>query len=287
VKHRKLGRKPRGHDPRVPKMKMVRKAASLPPLPASIDYSMGMPRDLGVMLNDTLGDCTCAAVGHAIQIWTFNADSPKDMVTPSDKDIELLYETAGGYIPGEPWTDEGCVEQVVLTDWLSDAVDGNTLAAYVEVDVTDMEEVKRTICECGMAYIGFNVPAYIMDEFTAPDSVWDVHPTKNNMSVGGHAVVVCGYDTNGNLRVQSWGDWYTMTPAFWAANVDEAYALANVDWIETTGNSPAGLSIAELEALMQQMGFTPSTGDRRQHRRKKRHRANDVPPDECEKRNGG
>jgi hypothetical protein len=267
--HRKLGRLPRGHDARIPKMVAVRKDS--PPLPTSIDYSIGMPSDLGAMLNDSLGDCTCAAVGHAIQIWTFNADGSSKMVTPPDSDIEALYELAGGYVPGNPSTDNGCVEQTVLTDWLNDAVDGNVLTAYVEVDQTDMDEVKRTICECGLIYIGFNVPNYLMN--VPAGGTWDVDPHGDNSSAGGHAVVICGYDVNGNMKVQSWGDWYIMTPAFWAANVDECYALANKDWMETTGNSPAGLTIAELETLMQSMKFTPPSGDRRQHRRKKRQRA--------------
>src|SRR5271154_2083596 len=208
MKHRKLGRLPRGHDPRIPKMSLVRHPDSIAPLPASIDYSTGMPSDLGAMLNDSLGDCTCAAVGHAIQIWTFNADGANEMITPSDGDIEALYEIAGGYVPGNESTDNGCVEQTVLTDWLNDAVDGNVLTAYVEVDQTDMDEVKRTIAECGLIYIGFNVPNYLMGGLTSAGSVWDVDPSGDNGSAGGHAVIICGYAENGNMKVQSWGDWF-------------------------------------------------------------------------------
>src|SRR5271155_2585228 len=106
MKHKKLGRLSRGHDPRIPRMSAVRrKDVPLPPLPESIDYSTGMPSDLGAMLNDELGDCTCAAVGHAIQIWTFNADGASEMITPPDSDIEQLYEVAGGYVPGNESTD--------------------------------------------------------------------------------------------------------------------------------------------------------------------------------------
>jgi hypothetical protein len=201
----KLGRLPRGHDPRIPKMEKLRVAgAQLPPLPASIDYSAGMPQSLGAMLNDTLGDCTCAAVGHALQVWSFNVDGAAAMVTPPDSDIEALYELAGGYVPGDPSTDNGCVEQTVLTDWLTNPVDGNELAAYVEVDVTDMDEVKRTIWECGLIYIGFNVPNYLMQNLMAPGSVWDVDPSGDNGSAGGHAVVLCGYDAAGNMKLISW-----------------------------------------------------------------------------------
>ena len=256
----KLGRKPRGHDERIPKMATLRKtsAAPLPPIPASVDYTNGMPQYLGVMLNDILGDCTAAAAGHAIQVWSFNALGK--LITPSDEDIESLYEVSGGYVPGDPSTDNGACEQVVLADWMSSpALLKNQLLAYVEIDVTDQTEVQRSTYECGIVYIGFDVPAYLMETSTDPGSVWDYDPNADNTIVGGHAVVIAGYDTEGNLKLNSWGNWYTMTPAFWNQFVDEAYALANPDWIKATGNTPAGLSVSSLESLMQELNMSPST----------------------------
>jgi hypothetical protein len=262
----KFGRLPREYDPRVPKLDTLRRV-SVGPIPEAVDYSTGMPAHLGVMLNDNLGDCVEAAVGHAIQVWSFNTGS---MTTPPDSAIELFYEEAGGYVPGDPNTDNGTVEQVALKDWLNTPVSGNKLAAFIEVDQQNIADIHKTIFECGLIYIGFNVPAYM--PMTA-GSVWDVDPSADNSIIGGHAVVVCGYDVSGNMTLISWGDRYTMTPAFWAQWVDECYALGNADWINATGHSPAGLSLTDLEALMASMRFTPSSGNRRQHRRKKRHRA--------------
>ena len=262
----KLGRKPRIHDPRVPKLETLRRRVDFPPVPTTVDYSQGMPANLGMMLNDNLGDCVEAAVGHAIQVWSFNTGS---MTTPPDSAIEQFYETAGGYVPGDPNTDNGTVEQVALMDWLNGTVAGNALAAFVEVDQQNVKDVQRTIFECGLVYIGFSVPAYMPMNAGA---VWDVDPSADNSIIGGHAVIICGYDTSGNMTVISWGARYTMTPAFWTRFVDECYALANVDWVNATGNTPAGLPLAELESLMTAMRFAPSSGIRRQHRRKKRHR---------------
>lgn len=262
----KFGRLPRIYDLRVPKLATMRRVR-FPLVPVAIDYSVGMPTNLGMMLNDSLGDCVEAAVGHAIQVWSFNTGS---MTTPPDSAIEKFYEEAGGYVQGDPNTDNGTVLQVALMDWLNTPVSCNKLAAFVEVDQQNIEDVHRTIYECGFIYIGFNVPAYMpMDA----GSVWDVDPAADNSIIGGHAVVLCGYDASGNMTVISWGARYTMTPAFWAQFVDECYALANIDWVNATGNTPAGVSLAELEALMASMIFTPSSGARRQHRRKKRRRA--------------
>jgi hypothetical protein len=269
----KLGRKPRAFDQRIPKLHNLQRDTTIP-MPAHVDYTNGMSKDLGAMLNDTLGDCTCAAVGHAIQVWSFNIGGMK---TPSDQDIEALYEKAGGYIPGNPDTDNGCIEQDVLTDWLNGPVDGNELSAFVEVDPANFSDVKRTIWDCGLIYIGFNVPAYLMNSLTSPGSTWDVNNLADNTIVGGHCVIVAGYDSSGNMKLISWGAEYTMTAAFWSAYVDECYGLVNKDWITVTKKTPAGLTLEQLEALMNSMKFTPAPISplrrHRHHRRMKRRNA--------------
>ncbi len=267
----KLGRKPRGHDTRIPKYADLIKDKALPTIPTELDYDAGMPANLGMMLNDTLGDCCEAGAGHAQQVWTFCAAN--NMVTPSDADVELLYEKTAGYVPGNPSTDNGTDEQTLLNYWLNNPFANNQLSAYVELNPSDFENVKRAIWEAGVVYIGMNVPQYIMDSYTAAGSVWDVHPELNNNSAGGHCVIMVEYKVDNTLGFISWGGMYTMTKAFWDANVDECYALVNKEWIELMGISPAGLSLVELEALMAQLKFTPSSGKRRQHRRKKRQRA--------------
>jgi hypothetical protein len=72
----------------------------------------------------------------------------------------------------------------------------------------------------------------------------------NSKIIGGHAVVLAGYDAKG-ARVISWGQYYTMTWDFFAKFVDEVYAIADQDWVEATGKTPGGLSLADLEKQMQ------------------------------------
>ena len=101
VTHFMLGRLARAHDPRIPHLSALLAGKTLPPPPAQVDYTKGMPKNLGMMLNDTLGDCTCAAVYHAIQVWTFNASKGKAIDTEPDSDVEKLYELACGYKPSQ------------------------------------------------------------------------------------------------------------------------------------------------------------------------------------------
>jgi hypothetical protein len=42
-----------------------------------------------------------------------------------------------------------------------------------------------------------------------------------------------------------------MTWSFFAAYVDEVYAIADNLWIESGGSTPGGLTLPELEAQMQ------------------------------------
>ena len=256
VAHFKLGRLHRSYDPRIPHYSALVAGQTLPPPPAQVDYTKGMPANLGMMLNNTLGDCTCAAVYHALQVWSFNATKGKSIETEPDSDVEKLYELACGYKPQQGGEGPGGNEQHVLTYLLRKGApigpQGQTthkITAFVEVDPRNLNDIKSTIAECGVAYIGFNVPQYIVPPNGQPPAVWDVENKETNI-VGGHAVVLAGYTPTG-ARVISWGQYYTMTWAFFAKYVDEVYGIADSTWINGGGQTPAGLTMAQLEEQMQ------------------------------------
>ena len=255
---RLLGRLPRTYLPMV-HMSALLAGKSLPPPPVAVDNMGKMPQfpnGFGMMLNDRLGDCTCAAFFHARQVWSFNATGTT--VTDPDPDVLALYEKACGYNPSNPSTDHGGNEQHVLTYLHTQgAPTGATglpldkIVAFVEVDPRNTDDVKRTIADCGVAYIGFNVPQNIMPSGQEPPAVWTVDPS-DPPSIGGHAVVLPGYDANGP-SVISWGQAYKMTWDFFAKYVDEVYAIADLSWINATHKTPAGMTLAQLEQLMKQL----------------------------------
>jgi hypothetical protein len=249
----KLGRLHRSYNPSIPHMSALTAGKALPAPPASVDYTTKLPANLGMMMNDTLGDCTCAAVYHAVQVWTGNAQ--KKLITEPDADVEQLYVQACGYNPKAGGEGPGGNEQTVLTYLLKTGApfgpkgaQRHKIKAFVEVDPRNTDDVKRAIVDCGVAYIGFNVPAFLMPSNAPPPSVWKVQNTDKNI-IGGHAVVLAGYTAEG-ARVISWGQYYTMTWGFFAAYVDEVYAIADPLWIENGGSTPGGLTLAELEAQM-------------------------------------
>jgi hypothetical protein len=252
---RKLGRTHRTYDPRIPHMSALLAGQTLPPPPPKVDWTLEMPNALGMMLNDRLGDCTCAAFYHALQVWSFNADQQK-MDTEPDLDVEKLYVQACGYNPRVPGEGPGGNEQKVLKYLLNKGAPAgptgklrHKIAAFVEIDPRNTDDVKRAINECGVVYIGFNVPQNIVPQGSPPPAVWNVDPS-NPAIVGGHAVVLPGYDANG-AKVISWGEYYTMTWDFFAKYVDEVYAIADSTWLSAKGTTPGGLTMDELEAQMQ------------------------------------
>jgi len=257
----KLGRQPRTFDPRIPHMSALLAGQTLTPPPESVDWTKNMPAELGIMLNDTLGDCTCAAVYHAIQVWTSNTD--KAMVTEPDTDVKELYIQACGYNPQVPGEGPGGIEQKVLTYLLNTGApsggDGSTrhkISAFVEVDPRNIDDVKRTINDCGLAYIGMHVPQSVQPLNAPTPAVWKYDPN-NSKILGGHAVILPGYDSNG-VKVISWGQYYTMTWDFFSRFVDEVYAIADQDWIEAKGTTPCGFTMSQLESQMQALKEHPS-----------------------------
>ncbi len=109
----KLGRLARSHDRRIPMLHTLIGDNGPEPVVPAVDYTKGLPANLGVMKNDSLGDCTCAAYYHAIQVWSFNAG--KNIDTEPDADVVDLYEQACGYQPAQGGEGPGGNEQHVLT----------------------------------------------------------------------------------------------------------------------------------------------------------------------------
>ena len=110
---RKLGKKAPRFDPRTLKIERYFTSA-LPAPPSRVDWSRGFNINYGMALNDSLGDCTEAKKVHAIQCWTLCNGR---MVTVPDSVVLAAYEADGGYVPGDPSTDNGEDMLTNLNDW--------------------------------------------------------------------------------------------------------------------------------------------------------------------------
>lgn len=192
----------------------------LPPPPEWVDWHRNIG-SYGVMGNDQLGDCTCAALGHAEQIISANVPGLEE-ITVSDDAVIKLYADSCGYKPGFPDTDNGGVEVNVLNFARKNGLFGvDELLAYADPDPGDITHVKQAIQLFPALYIGLELPFSAQNQET-----WDVDNSENGApgSWGGHAVVVVGYDQQ-DLICITWGYLKRMTWAFWKKYCSESHAL--------------------------------------------------------------
>jgi hypothetical protein len=205
------------------------------PAPVTVDWYMGVTQ-FGMMLNNTLGDCTCAAVGHGEQVATLIG--PYGETTPVDDAILGLYEKACGYVPGNPATDQGGDINTVLNSVRNSGLgkkEGGKrhhrpLYSYSAVDYTQVDAVKEAIATLGVVNIGLQLP---LSAQAQTGTLWTnaSGPNAQPGSWGGHSVVVCAYDAK-TITCITWGQLQPMTWEFFATYVDEAFALLYRAWME-------------------------------------------------------
>jgi len=190
---------------------MVRTA--LPAPPASVDYSPDAAASLSnVYLNQELGCCVIAGGFHVIGVETGNATGGTPWVATNDQVI-AQYSAIGGYVPGNPATDQGCDEVTAMNYWTSTGFpDGSKLLGWLEVDATNQLEMQTALDLFEDLLFGIELPDAYVDPFPSGNGfTWDV--AGDPVAANGHCIIGCGYDSTG-IKVDTWGMLGTMT---WAA----------------------------------------------------------------------
>jgi hypothetical protein len=265
-----LGRLPRTFRPMLPFSAMLGRG-DLPSIPDRTGY-MDNVQWRGPMYNDRIGDCTCAAKGHILEVAT--KVSRAWQFTDPDKFILQLYEEATGYRPDDPnnpqsnATDNGANMQD-LTNYIIQVgipiapISGRDRHKYlggVEVDHRNLDHVARCIYVFGHCDMGFEVPDYIMQQGS---TTWDYQSGQRYSIDGGHDTGWFDYEldksslTAGQYAIKalhgcSWGQSFTVTAAFWHQFVDEAYGYADPSWLDTTGHTPAHMSKQQMLDVLKQ-----------------------------------
>ena len=243
----KLGKSAARHDPRTLLLASY-VTPSLPSPPAAFDLTQKVTA-WGMMDNDQIGDCTCAAAGHLIMEWTANAG--KKMVTPTDKQIVAAYSAVTGYNPTTGANDDGAVEIDVLNYWRQSGIAGHKIGAYMALEPKNHAHIMDSVYIFEGCYIGVELPksAQAQTQNHQPWSVPPGGPTGDGQpgSWGGHAIPVVAYDAHG-VTVVTWGSLQRMTWSFWEAYCDEAYAILSKDYLNGKKQAPQGFSLAQLQA---------------------------------------
>jgi hypothetical protein len=239
----KLGKSLPVHDPRTLLLSNYLDTAVLPAAPAQYMYATNIGDNAwGMMANDKIGDCTCAAAGHLIMEWT---DDNGTLFTPADQDIINAYAAITGYNPTTGANDNGANEQDVLNYWRSTGIASRKILAYAALEPQNHNHIMQSVYLFGGCYIGMALPLSCQTQ-----AVWSVPPGGPKGkgapgSWGGHAVPVIGYDSH-SLTVITWGATKKMTWSFWNAYCDESYAIISTDFAGTKP-APNGFDLAALE----------------------------------------
>lgn len=203
--------------------------------------------------NDSLFDCTAAAAAHQREAWTQYGQLAAAVTNATD--VLRFYELCSGYRPGNPRTDRGAVMQDCLNVWRKIGLAGDKILAFLQVDNTNLAEVKAGLYALGGVYTGVNFPRSAMTQFNNRQP-WDYDPSADNTIEGGHCVHLGAMNAQGFMTVTTWGRTQLVTPTWWERFVEEAWCAASESWIRG-GSSPGGLDVAKLNTLFASMTGEP------------------------------
>lgn len=224
--------------------------------PSSANYYSNASLALGEMyMNDTLGDCVIAEMGHQIGVFTsYNGGTPYIF---TNTQIVTLYSAIAGYVPGEPSTDNGTDPLTAWNYWKNTGapIGLNKIAGYVSVNAANNSEVMEAIDLFENVAFAVNLPDAWINPFPSANGfIWDVAGASDPDN--GHCFAGVGYNANGVI-INTWGMIGTLT---WAAV--EKYAVAKSDGALYTmittellnaqsQTSITGLNWAQLESDLQ------------------------------------
>jgi len=215
----RFGKHPAKSDYRTLRLKDYLKSIDAPPKKVDVLAEMATRLKLAKLPvetlfpmdgNDTYGDCTIAAIAHALT--AFHGLIGKKHVPRKTTVTKLYFKLTGG-------VDSGLDPLTVVDYWRKNAVSDDKILAYAKINPRDHTTVKQAVRLFGGIYTGFQVQENCIEDFDNKKP-WDVGRLTNN----GHMVQTVAYDSEG-VTLLTWGNTQRGTWAWWDECVDEAYAI--------------------------------------------------------------
>lgn len=234
-----------------PRVKLANYLTETPAVPVTVDWASQVT-SWPMYNNDKIGDCTAAALAHAVQAWTNYGEG--SMVTLPYEAVLELYSGVSGYDPQTGANDHGAIEHDVLTYVQQHGIGGHKIRAFAQVDHKNLFEMKQALDIFGSLYVGFQVPQSAEIQFQAGQP-WI--PMLASPMMGGHAINIQKWDADYMYAV-TWGRLQPMTVGFWMVYGDEAWVVLTEDWVnDQTGKTPTGLDLDGLLAEFDSMFGAP------------------------------
>lgn len=248
--HLPLGRKAAKEDRRTLRLAdYLDEAVVLPQVPEVFQLTPQTIRGWPMYGNNQYGDCTCAAAGHMVEVWTAASGAEHD---PIDDEVLAMY-WATGTPPNQPCppggpTDDGRVEIEVLNYWRQTGLGVHKIGAYVAVDPSNHDHLRIALYLFGGLYTGIALPRTAQGQsewsVVGDGKTGDAQPG----SWGGHAVPYLPYWDGQVIPLVTWGGVLQATVGFHDAYCDEAYAVVSPEFLNQQGQTPQGLDVDALNA---------------------------------------
>lgn len=247
----KLGKLAVKHDARTPYLTEFLDRPLLPK-PEPFDYLAKAPADLGMLGNDTAGNCTCAGIAHMLQVQDIIAGNP---VPPIEKLTQFamdLYkaitlEVNGvAYDPADPSTDTG----LALLDVLNYCRKKGIIGAFVKLRHNDVAEIEVGGRLFGGTYTGAQLPVAAQRQLDAgnawtPTSGPDGEPG----GWGGHCMYL-GAGNTGLVKYVTWGKDQPADYSWVTKYADEMYVAISNAWVFGDKPAPSGFNIEKLRSFL-------------------------------------
>ena len=216
-------------------------AGALPQAPASV--AVPSVADWGVDGNDAYGNCGVAGLQHGFMAAA--ADTRENETFPPSQDVINYYlQYTGGQDSG-----------VVLSDFLSyvrqHGYYNHTVTAYAPVAVHDVPTLQFAINAYDFAYVGIAVTQGMMDAVQGNGPWTWTADDLTGQQVGGHCIILAGYDSNWLYGV-TWGQVIRIAYPAWHQMSDEAWAIISGE-VVSAGGDGRGLNLAALQADLPQL----------------------------------
>lgn len=221
--------------------------------------------------NDTIGDCTCAAMGHAIAQWTaYSGNTPGGALFTNTAIVGLYSEvTSPPYNPATGANDNGaslftvceCMMSIGITD-----TNGvlHKIINYADVSNQVLARFKDCLYVFGSVYLGVAIVAADQAN-SANGQAWTLPEAGQNVGPFGinHCVVLVDSqinDPDGNNweTVATWGALQKMDSAWASTNIGEALVIFSEDMIGADGDSPIGQTVAQINT---ELTYVSNTGN--------------------------
>lgn len=199
-------------------------------------------------LNNSLGTCGLAGMNN----WQVAESTYGDgQVQPwPDSTIMSLYELPeiGGYVQGDPSTDNGTSLQDNLGFWRNNPINGSEILGFGALKPGSWLHAERlaALRTLGPIYYGMNFPSSAMAQFPGP---WTFVPGSTN--AGGHCVIQAAEFTGDNeARLVSWQVAVPTSQGFMLAAVEEAWVIISAAGLERSQQTQYGVGAQGLNTAL-------------------------------------